>query len=387
MINDPDGYVNVRAEQSTDAAVVGKVNAGEPFTFDCKDEAEWCRVTLASGKAGWMHHSRIRLFFTEKDLPKEEKGPPGYSEMDDFARSRGFNYAAVTRRAARGDAKALKQFFAIAKDVDGAAAESHHGVPTAVYHILGDEKFEKFLSAQPIADRVMIRNAIVSDALPFHAVIYLRRHFPETTKTLFRRELVDWPSPNGRYAIRKTFSDEFDLRSSKVVRAEVIEKENGKVLCDLTRDDIGTGVDREGEVVWSADSQRFAYLSSDLTLPEGNLFSTPRPAPQRKQTTVYQLSGELFSRVEVPLTEPPGRSSDTELQGAILGHEHTEPLRWEKPNVLVLQRHEYYEKLKPTEVEGVKFESIHPFDRLYRITARIAADGSAAVEWKLRKDR
>src|SRR3712207_8206221 len=90
-----------------------------------------------------MHHSRIRLFFTEKDLPKDEKGPPGYSEIDDFARGRGFNYAAVTRRAARGDAKAMKQFFTIARDADGAAAESHYRVPTAVYHILGDEKLDR----------------------------------------------------------------------------------------------------------------------------------------------------------------------------------------------------------------------------------------------------
>jgi hypothetical protein len=28
--------------------------------------------------------------------------------------------------------------------------------------------------------------------------------------------------------------------------------------------------------------------------------------------------------------------------------EASEPIRWQKPNVLVLQRHEYYETLKPT---------------------------------------
>ena len=61
----------------------------------------------------------------------------------------------------------------------------------------------------------------------------------------------------------------------------------------------------------------------------------------------------------------PGRESDTELERAILGHEYTEPIRWQKPNVLVLERHEYYEKLKPTAIGDVKFESIHGFDRLY----------------------
>ncbi len=333
------------------------------------------------------HEESERVQFTEKDLPKDEKDPAGPSEIDDFARRCGFNYAKVTRRAAQGDAKALKQFFAIAKDVDGAAAESHAGVPTAVYHILGDEKFGKFLYGQPLAYRMMVRNSIVSDGRVPSATAYFRRHFPETTKVLFRHEIVAWPSPDERYAIRKIFSDEFDLRGSKVERAELIDRKNGQVLCDLTPDDIGTGADREGEVLWSPDSKRFAYLSNDLTPPAGNLFSTPLPAPQRKQTAVYQVSGQSFTRVELPLSDVPGRESDAELTGAILGHEYTQPVRWEKPNVLLLERHEYYEKLGPTESDGVKFESIHTLARWYRITATIAPDGKAAVIWKLRKDR
>ena len=61
------------------------------------------------------------FFFTEKDLPeRDEQG----SEIDEFARGRGFSYSAVTRRAARGDPKALKQFFVLADGVDGAAGYS-----------------------------------------------------------------------------------------------------------------------------------------------------------------------------------------------------------------------------------------------------------------------
>jgi hypothetical protein len=115
------------------------------------------------------------------------------------------------------------------------------------------------------------------------------------------------------------------------------------------------------------------------------LFSTPRPAPLKKQTAVYQLSGDSFTRVELPLTEVPGRDSDTELERAILGHEYTEPIRWQKPNVL--ERHEYYETLKPTEIDNVKFESIRGFDWLYQITATIHPDGKATLVWDLRKDR
>src|SRR6266498_5780241 len=105
VINDPDGFVNVRAEKSADAAVIATVKTGEPFTFESKNDADWYKVTLASGKSGWMHLSGIRLHFTEKDLPTHKKDPAGPSEIEQFARGRKFDYATVTRHAARGDAK------------------------------------------------------------------------------------------------------------------------------------------------------------------------------------------------------------------------------------------------------------------------------------------
>ena len=102
------------------------------------------------------------------------------------------------------------------------------------------------------------------------ASLYLSRHFPLTAKALFQREMVDWFSPNGLYAIRKVFTDELELSGSKVERAELIEKKTGRVLLDLTPDDIGTGAQREGEALWSPDSKRVACLSSDLTEQRGN---------------------------------------------------------------------------------------------------------------------
>jgi hypothetical protein len=386
VIDDPAGSVDVRAEKSADAAVIATVKTGEPFIFESVNDADWCKVKLASGKSGWMPLNSIRLHFTEKDLPRREKDPVGESEIEQFASGRGLNYAAVTRRAARGDGKALKQFFSLAQDADGAAAESVSGVPTVVYHILGDEKFAKFLLAQPLPYRMMVRNRILSDGLMPPANLYLSRHFPLTARALFQREMVDWVSPNDLYAIRKVFTDELELGGSKVERAELIEKKTGRVLLDLTPDDIGTGAQREGEALWAPDSKRVACLSSDLTQQRGNLFSTPRPAPHKKQTAVYQLSGDLFTRVELLLGEVPGRESDTELERAILGHEYIEPIRWQKPNVLVLQRHEYYEKLKPTSIGDVKFESIHTLSRWYQITATIDPDGKATLAWKLLKD-
>ena len=100
VIDDPDGFVDVRAEKSAEAAVIATVKTGEPFTFECENDTDWCKVTLRSGKSGWMHFSRIRLHFTDKDLPTQEKDPAGESEIDQFASGRGLDYAAVTRRAA-----------------------------------------------------------------------------------------------------------------------------------------------------------------------------------------------------------------------------------------------------------------------------------------------
>ncbi|MFL6529160.1 MAG: hypothetical protein ACJ8HQ_07215 [Chthoniobacterales bacterium] len=54
--------------------------------------------------------------------------------------------------------------------------------------------------------------------------------------------------------------------------------------------------------------------------------------------------------MDLPLSDVPGRESDDEAKGAILGHEYTEPLRWKSER------------------------------------AR-APDRKAAVVWKLQKDR
>ena len=50
---------------------------------------------------------------------------------------------------------------------------------------------------------------------------------------------------------------------------------------------------------------------------------------RKKQTAVYQIADDTFRRVDLNLDEIPGRESDTELEGAIPGHEFTEPVRWE----------------------------------------------------------
>lgn len=68
VIDDPDGYVNLRKDKSADAPIVAKVKKDEPFWFECQvtneqhtEHETWCKVKLASGVTGWMHYSRIKL--------------------------------------------------------------------------------------------------------------------------------------------------------------------------------------------------------------------------------------------------------------------------------------------------------------------------------------
>ena len=377
VINDPDGYVNVRRSKSTSSPVVARVKDNEPFTFEPDEDMDWCKVTLRSGKTGWMHRSRIRLYFTEADLP--EKPEPGTSsEIAELGRiATGMDYHILVRKAARGDVEAQKKFFGLTEKADGAAGESYAGDLTTMVHLLGDEKLAAFLGAQRPAFLMLTRRAIL-EALEMELMPprYVKLHFPKTHAIFLRRQLVDWPSPDGRFAIRKAFSDAEDISISKVTRAELIEKSSGKVLLNLTPDDIGIGSSREGDVLWAPDSKRFACLSMDLQMGDGNLFSNPPRPPTRKQTAVYQDTGDGFARVDLPLSEPPGKKDDPELKGAVMGHEYIEPVRWQEPNVLVLQRHDYYESL--TGPSG----SIKGIGRLWEITVSFAADGKPDVKWK-----
>lgn len=306
-------------------------------------------------------------------------------ETASAAKEHGVDYYKTLVRASEGNLQALARIFSLAQFMDGAAAEGYDPEMWELFHVLGDKTFAKFVQGLPLADQLSVRGTVhggLSEETFANAgdVDYLQRNFPETTKILFRNEIVDWISPDGRYAIRKTFSNPLDLTDSKVSHAEVIEKKSGKALRDLTADDIGAGSEREGSVLWSPDSKRFAYVSRD-TLHGGNRFSNPPAPPETTQTAVYQLSGNSFVKVDLPLNKAPGQDSDREIARASMGHDFVTPTRWENPNTLILEKHDYYEKLTPSTGE------IHGFARLYEITASFKEDGTASTSWKLRGDR
>jgi tetratricopeptide (TPR) repeat protein len=177
VVDDPDGYVNLRKEKRADATVITKVKAGDPFQFKKKEGEDWCEVKLKTGVSGWMDCSRIKLYFTKADLPpKSEKGV----EIDEQAREQGVNYYEVTQAAARGDQKALKTFFDIY--VDGGAAEEHDGVTCVVIHLIGDDAYAKFLREQ---SRDFVSAEGTDTVFPFDDKKYFRQHFPKSAKFLF----------------------------------------------------------------------------------------------------------------------------------------------------------------------------------------------------------
>ncbi len=292
------------------------------------------------------------------------------AELDDTAlaakRYRGVNYYKVLTVASNGDKQALAQFFSFGDFMDGEAAEGYYPQAWELFHVVGDKNFSNFVRGLPVTDQVGVRGTLIAGGYDEEFgntadVDYLQRYFPETTKILFRGEIVDWTSPDGRYSIRKTFTDPLDLNESKVSRAELIEKATGQTVCDLTDADIGVGAGREGSVLWSPDSKRFAYVSSS-------------------QTTVYQSSGKSFTKINLPLDQPPGKESDPQIRGAVMGEESVTPTRWAKADTLILERFEQYAKLNPS---SGKTDVV----RTYEITVSFKGDGTANTSWKLRDDR
>jgi len=99
---------------------------------------------------------------------------------------------------------------------------------------------------------------------------------------------------------------------------------------------------------------------------------SPRCANLHFPKTTALLRQEL---VDWPSPDPAGKD-DPGLKGAVVGHEHIEPVRWKKPNVLILQRHDYYRSPRS---DG----AITDLGRLWETTVTFAADGKPDVKWKL----
>lgn len=60
VIDDPDGFTNIRAEKSSNSALIGQVKTGEVF-YAIPSGDSWWQVAAIEGKTGFMNKNRIRL--------------------------------------------------------------------------------------------------------------------------------------------------------------------------------------------------------------------------------------------------------------------------------------------------------------------------------------
>lgn len=180
VINDPDGFTHVRAAPRENAAIVGRVKAGEIFEYDATGKETWWKVKLASGKTGWMHSSRIRMFVVPEDLVVAEN-----DEAVTYARAHGADFLKLMGAAAKGEPAAMQEFFGLGSD--GAAHETHVAIVIKLIHIIGDDKFSKFLSRQSPDYQKQVAHYVTNDVglSPFEPVSYMKRHFPKTARLLF----------------------------------------------------------------------------------------------------------------------------------------------------------------------------------------------------------
>lgn len=182
VIDDPDGFTHLRAAASRESAIVATVKRGEIFDFKGAGRDEpWWPVTLASGKKGYMHRSRIRFHVTAAQLADTTPG----DEVNEWSRTHHLPpYYPTARAAAKGDPAAMRRFFKYFGD--GAAAETHQEVLGVVIHLLGDTKLAKAISGQSDADRAAMRSLLVEwNAFePFEGAAYMKLHFPKTSAAL-----------------------------------------------------------------------------------------------------------------------------------------------------------------------------------------------------------
>jgi hypothetical protein len=109
VVNDPDGYANVRSGSSLQSEVVGKVESGGVVTVESALEGEWARLT--SDNAGepprFMHASRLSKINSWLQLASApaDGGKETILREDDFeVRVRRAPFVAAEHRITRDDA-------------------------------------------------------------------------------------------------------------------------------------------------------------------------------------------------------------------------------------------------------------------------------------------
>lgn len=180
------------------------VKPGERFIaappYDASEKA-W-RVYLKSGIEGRIDRDRVRL------LPDEPLMKLNYSdskrvwrkakskqvtENDEAAwqaKQHGVDYYDTLIRASEGDLKAMARFDSLGEFMDGAAGESYHPEWWALFHVMGDENFARYLKSRSAKTREQYKDTFSTVGIEGFDPIwnpkpYIKQNFPKTYRILF----------------------------------------------------------------------------------------------------------------------------------------------------------------------------------------------------------
>lgn len=78
VINDKDGYVNIRVDKSVKSQIISKVFINEFFTYFEDETSNWWLIETEKGDLGYMHRSRVS-FFKKGYILKRKKLDDGAS--------------------------------------------------------------------------------------------------------------------------------------------------------------------------------------------------------------------------------------------------------------------------------------------------------------------
>ncbi len=192
-LKDPHGSVIVR-EYGT---VVATLKGGEHFLAE-PGPYGWS-VYLKSGCDGFIGKAKLQLlpnepamklnYDREKKLWQKLQSARDSERYDAIsAKEHGVNYFQLLTAAGNGDLKAMARFFSLARFMDTSAAEEYYPERWVLVHVVGDERFARFLSTQPakVRENIGVTLSSPGDTEPISKPKpYIKRYFPKSYGILF----------------------------------------------------------------------------------------------------------------------------------------------------------------------------------------------------------
>lgn len=195
------GYTPIKGNEVRITIKPGERFIAAPPYSDFKQDTSW-RVYLKSGIECRIDRSRIRLLPEEPLMKLNYSAHKGWwrkakskqvTENDEAAwqaKQHGVNYYDTLLRASEGDLKAMARFDSLAEFMDGAAGESYHPEWWALFHVMGDENFARYLKSRSAKTREGYKNTFSTVGIEGFDPIwnpkpYIKQNFPKTYKILF----------------------------------------------------------------------------------------------------------------------------------------------------------------------------------------------------------